>query len=321
MAGQPEAKTPQEAAAAEAAAADGGSRHLALLYRDEGDYLAAARRFVSAGLDRAEPVLVAVPQPTMAWLRRELPGGGQVSFADMTELGRNPARIIPSVLAFAAAHAGQRIRYLGEPAWPGRSPAELREIARHEALNNLAFTASPATLMCAYDRAGLPGPVITDAGGAHPALVSDGRERPSGGYPGPGAPPGAALAPAPATARALGYHRDLRPVRALVAAGARRAGLPADRATDLVIAVSEVAANTLRHTASGGTVWLWQQPGEVICQVHDTGQITDPLAGSRHPAGDLPGGKGLWLVNQVCDLVELATGTAGTTLRLHMRLP
>jgi hypothetical protein len=30
-------------------------------------------------------------------------------------------------------------------------------------------------------------------------------------------------------------------------------------------------------------------------------------------------GHGLWLVNQVCDLVELRSGDAGTTVQLHMR--
>jgi anti-sigma regulatory factor (Ser/Thr protein kinase) len=307
----------------EAAAADGGARHLALLYQDATDYLAAVRAFVQGGVTSAEPVLVAVPQRKVGWLRRELPGGdGELTFADMTELGRNPARIIPSVLAFAGRHARHRVRYLGEPAWPGRSPAELRETARHEALINVAFAAVPATLMCAYDLAGLPGQVIADAGCAHPALLQDGREQPSSRYTGPGRPPHADPFPAPpAAAAALSYHRDLRPVRALVAEAARHAGLPPDRATDLVIAASEVAANTLRHTADGGTIWLWHTPAEIICQIHDTGVITDPLAGSHLPASDLPGGKGLWLVNQVCDLVELQTSPAGTTLRLHMHLP
>jgi hypothetical protein len=32
------------------------------------------------------------------------------------------------------------------------------------------------------------------------------------------------------------------------------------------------------------------------------------------------GGNGLWVVNQVCDLVQARTGRAGTTTRLHMRL-
>jgi hypothetical protein len=32
------------------------------------------------------------------------------------------------------------------------------------------------------------------------------------------------------------------------------------------------------------------------------------------------GGHGLWLVHQVCDLVEIRSGDAGTTIRLHMNL-
>jgi anti-sigma regulatory factor (Ser/Thr protein kinase) len=88
----------------------------------------------------------------------------------------------------------------------------------------------------------------------------------------------------------------------------------------LVIAISELAANTLRHTDSGGTVQIWQTEDEIICQVIDTGQITDPLAGHRPRSDELLGGNGLWIVNQVCDLVQARTGRAGTTTRLHMRL-
>jgi hypothetical protein len=48
-----------------------------------------------------------------------------------------------------------------------------------------------------------------------------------------------------------------------------------------VLAVSELAANSLRHTDGGGTVQVWPTGGEIICQVADTGEITDPLAGHR----------------------------------------
>jgi len=53
--------------------------------------------------------------------------------------------------------------------------------------------------------------------------------------------------------------------------------------------------------------------------VQDYGWITDPLAGQQRQPADEPG-HGLWVVNQVCDLVEVRTGQAGTTVRLHMRL-
>jgi anti-sigma regulatory factor (Ser/Thr protein kinase) len=86
------------------------------------------------------------------------------------------------------------------------------------------------------------------------------------------------------------------------------------------MAVAELAANTLAHTSGPGTLTLWAVDDEVICQVQDQGQITDPLAGRLRPAPDAPGGgRGLWVVHQVCDQVEIRSGRAGTTVRLHMR--
>lgn len=116
------------------------------------------------------------------------------------------------------------------------------------------------------------------------------------------------------------YRTDLSQVRALVLRHALAAGLARARADDLVLAVSEVAANTLRHTQSAGTVSIWHDETEVVCEVHDEGVITDPLAGRRRPAPDATGGHGLWLVHQVCDLVELRSGPGGTTVRMHMAI-
>jgi anti-sigma regulatory factor (Ser/Thr protein kinase) len=116
------------------------------------------------------------------------------------------------------------------------------------------------------------------------------------------------------------YRSDLSQVRALVLQHAREAGLTEGRANDLVLAVSEVAANTLRHTRSSGTLAIWHDAEEIICEIHDAGTITDPLVGRRKPAPDASGGHGLWLVRQVCDLVELTSDADGTTVRMHMAL-
>ena len=179
-------------------------------------------------------------------------------------------------------------------------------------------------MVCLYDSAELTPSVLDDAGCTHPALLRPGSaEESSPGYLGPdGLPPGCddPLACPPAAAERLRYQRDLRPVRSLVARCARGARLPARRITDLVLAASEVAANTLRHTRAGGTVHLWHDEQEILCQITDSGVIADRLAGYRVPADDLPGGKGLWLVNQVCDLVEVRSSPDGTTICLHMRL-
>jgi anti-sigma regulatory factor (Ser/Thr protein kinase) len=137
----------------------------------------------------------------------------------------------------------------------------------------------------------------------------------------PRVPPRPRLPPPPGDDAAyLTYRTDLAKVRALVLQQARAAGLSEARANDLVLAVSEVAANTLRHTQSAGTLTMWRHSGEVVCEVQDEGTITDPLAGQRRPGPDATGGHGLWLVYQVCDLVELSSDETGTTIRMHMAI-
>jgi len=116
------------------------------------------------------------------------------------------------------------------------------------------------------------------------------------------------------------YTSNLSEVRARVRQCALRAGLPEARAIDLVIAVSEVAANTVRHARSPGTLDIWSGENEIVCEIHDRGVIADPLAGQRRPAADALAGHGLWLVYQVCDLVELLSGQEGTTVRMHMAI-
>ena len=89
----------------------------------------------------------------------------------MTELGRNPARIIPAVEAMLARHPGQTLHYVGEPVWPERSPEEIRQATRHEALINLAWPQTPIRVLCAYDSAALPEHVLADAEATHPHVI------------------------------------------------------------------------------------------------------------------------------------------------------
>jgi anti-sigma regulatory factor (Ser/Thr protein kinase) len=114
------------------------------------------------------------------------------------------------------------------------------------------------------------------------------------------------------------YTTNLSEVRSLAERHARKAGLPEARVVDFVIAVSEVAANTVRHARSAGSVEIWSDDGEIVCEIRDSGVITDPAAGRRPPPPDASGGHGLWLVHQVCDRVELHSDENGTVIRLHM---
>ncbi len=127
------------------------------------------------------------------------------------------------------------------------------------------------------------------------------------------------LSTPPDDAEVLRYRANLAEVRVFIAARALRAGLPPGRANDLVIAVAELAANTLVHTSGPGMLTVWVTDDEIICQVQDQGQIKDPQAGMARPAPDAPGGgRGLWVVSEVCEQIEISTGQDGTTVRVHM---
>jgi len=137
----------------------------------------------------------------------------------------------------------------------------MQEATRHEALINLAFRDRQVTFVCPYDRTGLPGSVIADAASTHPAVIKGGEETASARYLGPPKVPprcNRALPRPPARAEALDYRDDLRPVRSFVASKAKCAGLTSSRIPDLVLAISELAGNTLRHTDGGGTVQVWR---------------------------------------------------------------
>lgn len=301
----------------------GGFRHAALLFHSQEQYLAEVTGFVHAALARDEPVLVAVPTFRIGPLRRALGTDAQrATFSDMTEIGRNPARIIPAVTEFAMDHPGRRVHCVGECTWPGRTGPELNEAFTHEALANLALQGMPVTALCPFDVTGLPPSMLSMTEQTHPLLASRGTVSPSTAYLGTTGIPQPCLQPLadpPAQAEILPYQRDLRPLRELTRHHADLSGLPEDRADDLTFAVSELATNTVRHTPNGGTLQIWPTPTELVCQITDRGWIKDPLAG-RRPAVNNDDPQGLWLINKVCDLVEQRTGPSGTTIRLHMSL-
>lgn len=302
-----------------------GLTHAALLYRSSGDDFGELGTLLRRAVGPDTPVHIAVPDQTMELISefwRRPPRG--LRLVDMAELGRNPARIIAAGQSFSDQHPGEHVYCVWEPAWPTRSPAELREVARHEALCNLAFGGWPMTVFCLYDTMRLSDDVIADAELTHPVLISAAERHASPSYLGAGRfPPGSdEPLPAPAVdATSVPFDGQLGPVRDFSADRGREAGLEGGRLNDLVLAVSELAANALGHTGGGGVIRSWCTRGELLCQVEDHGYIADPLAGRYRKPADAPGGHGLWLVNRVCDLVERRSGPRRTVTRLHMRRP
>ena len=305
-----------------------GFRHEALMYAGPGGFADATLPWIRDAVAAGEPILVVVSAAKIARLREELGGdvAERVTFADMAEVGVNPARIIPAWREFVDAHAGRgrRLRGIGEPIWAQRSADELVECQRHEGLLNLAFAgAEDFWLLCPYDVDALEPDVIAKAHHSHPVVVADGAPAESQTYhdlgavsapfadPLPDPPPGADVLPfASGTLAAL---------RQLVKLRAEAAGLTSERVGDLVLAVNEVATNSIRHGGGGGVLRIWQAGDMLVCEVADAGRIADPLAGRQRPASGQSGGHGLWLCNQICDLVQLRAFASGGVVRLHTR--
>jgi anti-sigma regulatory factor (Ser/Thr protein kinase) len=296
--------------------------HEALMYEGLDEFVAGTSSFINEGLDAGESVVVAVPEPRLTALSDALGGpSDRLSFVDMAELGRNPARIIPALQMALDTHPGRRLRWVGEPVWPGRRPCENVEGERHEALLNVAFGDAPVSILCPYDVGGLDAAVLVGAQRTHPVLHASGRRLDSPLYGDPCAVAQAAahpLAPAPEGAAERPVDRDLAGLRAFVRDRAAASGLDGSRLDDLLLAANEAAANTLVHGGGRGTVRLWHERDIVVCEIADEGRLEDPLAGRRVPDAVQLGGRGLWIINQVCDLVELRPSPQGTTLRLHM---
>ncbi|MDP1805845.1 MAG: anti-sigma factor RsbA family regulatory protein, partial [Acidimicrobiales bacterium] len=293
--------------------------HEAFLYAGAAAFLEGTVPFIEAGLVAGEPVLVVVGQDKIRRLRKELGGdAGRVAFADMAEVGRNPARIIPAWRDFLATHrAGGPARGIGEPVYSERTPDELLECQRHEALLNVAFAGgAPWRLMCPYDTTSLDAGVIEAARHSH-RFVAGGHSSAYRGDTWTG-PDQEQLPEPPAGALPLAFGQGpLEGVRQFVVDHAGDT-LDAGQLSDLLVAVTEVAGNSLMHGGGAGSVRVWHSATGVVCEVRDRGWIRQPLVGRARPTYEQESGRGLWMVNQLCDLVQLRSSPAGTVVRLHM---
>ncbi len=271
-----------------------------------------------------------VSRPKIEALRERIGavGDGLVEYRDMEVVGANPARIIPAWDQYAAERVeggATRMRGVGEPIWPGRAGAQLEECHWHEALINTAFAAARGFwLLCPYDvdaldpstiqRARTTHPVISGVGGAGSDAPDD---RPEG-FLVPTIPSASPLTqPGGVVAEMAFEAASLAELRALVAAEGARAGLSPWRLDDLILAVSEVATNSVTHGGGRGVARIWHEDGDVVCEVSDRGVIRDPLVDRHRPGDDLSMPRGLWTVNQLCDLVQVRSSSeAGSVVRM-----
>jgi anti-sigma regulatory factor (Ser/Thr protein kinase) len=309
---------------------------------DQGAVQGAARQrpdgMVHEGVPYREPALLA--RELQAPVDEALRGGGQVvavlddpnrtalesvlgSVAGQVEW-REPAEV-HRVPAFTVASRWARLIRRSP-----RPEARTTVIAQHlnlpgverghwirlDAALNVALDGLPVTMLC-------PCPADVDLDlvrATHPALRVGGKSLPTGGvrdpvqilaeFPPPPPPDlGSPVAELAVTVDALPA------VRRLVAETAPRAGLDAERTADLVLAVNEIATNSVEHGPGRGRLRLWARHG-LVAEVHDVGRMAVPFPGMVAPPAAGARGRGLWLASELSDVLQVWSDASGTTVRI-----
>ncbi len=302
-----------------------GFRHEVALYRGVAELPDAVLPFIREGVARREPVMVAMVPERLDLLEHALGADAtRVDFVDLSELGANPACIIPEWRRFLddTRDLGP-VRGVAEPLWDGRRAVEVDEAELHESLLNLAFDGGPSwRLLCPYDVSRLPEAVVQDALRNHPH-----------GHPSrPGADDAATgygghsralrtftelLAEPPGNATRMAFHDgDLAALRRRIRDVADGAGLSRASRDNLVLAMHELAANSILHAGGGGVLSFWREPDALVVEVRDRGRIDDALVGRGPLDLAAENGRGIWIANQLCDLVQVRSGADGTQVRL-----
>jgi anti-sigma regulatory factor (Ser/Thr protein kinase) len=202
-----------------------------------------------------------------------------------------------------------------------RNEAARVECHIHEALLNGAFESEPDFwLLCPYDTGRLAGSDVARAAANHPYVRGDRGPVEYEGAHGDALNLFTSGLPAPpAEAETIPFGAEtIRALRAVVGGRARAAGVVDERVAGLVLAVSEVATNTVLHGHGSGDASVWVAEGEFICELRGPGRITDPMVGRLRPRRGQLRGYGIWLANQFCDLVQIRSHDAHTTVRLHL---
>ncbi|MFE5207206.1 anti-sigma factor RsbA family regulatory protein [Streptomyces sp. NPDC056600] len=304
----------------------GGYRHELYPYAGGDEFVQGTLRFIEDALEGGEAVVVAVPEDKASMLRAEIREDEAVRYVDTSRVAHRPGRLIDSWQGWIAKHVeeGRPVRGIGESPWDQvRSPAEAAELHYHEWLLNKAFAKGPAWwLLCPYDVAHDEGGGLQDMARCHPEMRRDGRTMPCEDYDAQ-----APYAFVPLTHPCDPYEEfaytsgDLPALRGKITACAEEHGLSGLRLRELHLAATEVATNSIRHGGGQGVLRTWSEGDRLVCEFRDAGYMENPLTGRLRPNARQIGGRGLWLVHQLTDLVEIRSSPdEGTTVRLHTGL-
>jgi anti-sigma regulatory factor (Ser/Thr protein kinase) len=297
-----------------------GLSHQALIYRSQTQLTNATAAFVRLGLELGDPVLVAAQPTTIASLRAALGADAQlVQLHDSRTWFPHPFQRLQELRRLAAEVPAERaLRVIDEWAWEG-SGAGAREWARFESVVNVALADQPLRFVCLFDGRSLPAEVLQMAAHTHPQLIEDGAAVASAGFAVPGEH---APGPPPASpASALTLPLPWAELRIAVREHAVRLGVASARVDDVVLAVQEVATNAEVHGEPPVRAEIWEEAGELVCQVSDGGAgMLDQHTGWVPPDDPAGGGWGLPIARLTCDAVEIGRASGRTAVTMFVTL-
>jgi anti-sigma regulatory factor (Ser/Thr protein kinase) len=305
------------------------SHHRALLYASRDELVVRIGDFVGEGLQAGDETVLTATPATAAGVREHLGDASRRLIVAHTEAAyADPMRMLSdlAVRLNGRREAGApRLRLATELVTDGWTRQKTRAVMQFEAVANVLYAAESVEALCAFDASALGGDLLHDVRRTHPLIVEGDGDAPSGAFDATAE----LLAERPATGPALDALRfpiqaeaDLRPLRAYVRAEAQYQGVGGESLDRLLVALSEVALNALRHGRPPQTVLIWTSRGALVCEVRDAGPgLPDPLTGFLPPLGDRDDGRGLWLARQLCDVMRAYPLDPGFAVRLETALP
>lgn len=302
----------------------GARVHEALPYRGRAHFANSCASVVREGLERDERMIVLAAQDKIDDVQDALGRtADDVALVATDEHGRNPTRITTLLHSFQSAGDGRHSRGVQATALAGRCAAAQSEILLGEhMLNDPSLRSWQLSMICLYDVAELDEDAALSMRQCHPTI----RDASNGSAPSPDyQPDGAAMvlatplaAPPTNAARITVTSGHLGRARAFVRGAAGALRVDPDRVDDMVLAVNEAVTNSIRFGGGRAELAVFPEGNAVVCDVRDEGRITDPLVGRIAPLPGATDGRGMWLVNQLCDLVQIRSGTDGTAVRVFV---
>ncbi|NIJ10990.1 anti-sigma regulatory factor (Ser/Thr protein kinase) [Saccharomonospora amisosensis] len=303
-----------------------GYLHEAAYYGSDDEFLSITIPFVEEGLRAGEPTVVALGEDGTRLLKDAFGSASGLAFRPGDDSYSRPASAIKEFHELVRSHVfagAEQVRVVGEIPHLGTGVV-WDPWARYEAAVNHVLAGFPLWGLCMYDSRVTPAGVLADVERTHPMLATPGGGHvKNAGYVDPATflsdyepryadpleqsvPAVELLSPTPEAAR-----------KATAAAG-RDSGLTSEEVDGLVMAVSELVTNGLRHGEPPVELRLWSTRGRMVATVSDRGDgPKDPFVGLV-PARQNPaeGGLGLWIAHQVCEQVTMHRTETGFTARL-----